>query len=141
MTTKFPFDGKDYKLEIKYRLATEVLPDKFEIELLKLFVNNEAANSTMQRMLLDDRLVERVLWFFLEEQTSLTHDQFIDKMSIDALDTFREAFWVEVSNFFGSAKRKLILDMWEMFKKELKNIDLQMVTLENSPSNSQPEQA
>jgi len=140
MTTKFQFDNKDFKIDIRWKMATEILPDKFGVEILKLFVNQEAVNASMQRMLLDDLLVCKMMWFFIEEETSMTYDQYVDKMSISYLDTFREAFWTEVANFFGSAKRKLILDMWEMFKKELKNADLQMAISENSPSNSPPEQ-
>ena len=141
MTTKFNFEDKEFKIDIKWKTASEVLPDKFDIELLKIFVNDQAATAAMQRMLLDDMLAHKVMWFFMESQTAMTYDQYEDKMSIPALDVFREAFWIEVSNFFGSAKRKLVLDMWEMFKKELKNADLQMLISENLSSNSPPEPA
>ena len=92
MTTKFNFEDKEFKIDIKWKAASDVLPDKFDIELLKIFVNDQAATAAMQRMLLDDMLAHKVMWFFMESQTAMTYDQYEDKMSIQALDVFREAF-------------------------------------------------
>jgi len=122
--TTFNIGKQEYNIKLTYGLSVNVLPDKFNINLTKIFVDSELASKTMETLVLDDERTLSLMWFFVEPTASIDYDTFLEKVSPQELEEFREAFWAEVVNFSGSLKKNMMLQMWTEFKKELKKAHL-----------------
>lgn len=140
---KFTFNGRSYPIEITWKLAYSTLPEKFDIEVLKLFINDEVTQKVVGQLLLDDELALRVCWFFLEPQVSFDFDKFIELLDTEpeAIDNFREVFWGAVVNFSSPQKRGVIRDLWDQMKRELKAFKIASTTSPNSSSDSNHEES
>lgn len=137
---KLVLQNHTFQIDITYRTAYTLLPEKFDIRLLQMFVDEEAGEKLLKELLLDDEKCLGLFWFFVEPQFGgKTHDDFIDILQIGDLDKFRQTFWEEVANFSGPLKRNLVMQLWEMLQRELKEIDLKPETSTSSSSNTPSE--
>lgn len=126
--SKFKFMGVEYPIQINYWEAVTVLPEKFKINLTKIFIDNQAAEETMQALVLDDEKTLELAWHYVGSSSSFDKQKFFENMQGKDLDQFREDFWSAVINFSPPLKRNLMDDLWRTFKKELKQADLQNET-------------
>jgi len=136
----FELKGRKYPIKINYKQSLEVLPDKFGIRLSKIFTDGDAAADTMQKLILDDEATLKLCWHYIEEHTDLNYSEFLDIMEGKDLERFREDFWAAVVNFSGPLKKNLLIEMWTMFKRDLKKAELASMTSDASPSDSNPEE-
>lgn len=123
----FEFNGKKYKVEISPTMAYKELPQRFEINLLKMFADEETNKETLQTLIMDDDKMLHLMYFFLEKNGStLTLENVLSQMeNLAVLDTFRDAFWAGVINFSPPLKKNILLQIWDQMKKEIKDIDFQ----------------
>jgi len=140
MTVHFEFRGKKYPIDITYYQSIKILPEKFGINLSKIFTDGEVAADTMQTLILDDEKTLDLCWHYLNEKTEIEFDEFLEIISGKDLERFREDFWAAVVNFSSPLKKKLLQDLWSQFKRDLKKADLTMETSDVSPSTSKPEE-
>ncbi len=139
---KLVLQNSSFEINISYRTAYTHLPEKFDIRLLQMFVDQEAGENLLKELLLDDEKCLGLLWYFVEPQCEgKSFDDFLDIIQSGDLDKFRQVFWEEVANFSGPLKRNLVMQLWEMLQRELKEIDLQSETSTVSSSNSSSESA
>lgn len=140
---KFHFNGRSYPIEITWKLAYSILPEKFDIEVLKLFINDQITNKIVSQLLLDDEVALRLCWFFLESQVSFDFDKFIELLDTEpeAIDNFREVFWGAVVNFSSPQKKGVLRDLWDQMKREMKALKLDSITSSTSPSDSNQEES
>lgn len=138
---KFTFGGKQYPIEINWSSAYNTLPEKFEINILKLFVNEEETQRTVANLLNDDELALRLCWHYLEPQVTYDWDKFLQLLDEEpeAVEAFRETFWAAVVNFSSPQKKGVLLDMWKIMKRELKQLSLDSTTSSKSSTESNPE--
>ena len=120
----FEFKKGKYPIELTYWQALKVLPDKFGINLCKIFTDGEAAGETMQSLVLDDECCLRLAWHYVNETASFTEEEFLQQMTGSDLERFREDFWAAVINFSGPLKRNLLTELWNQFKRDLKKVEL-----------------
>ena len=140
MTVHFEFRGKKYPIDITYYQSIKILPEKFGINLSKIFTDGDVAADTMQTLILDDEKTLDLCWHYLNEKTEIEFDEFLEVISGKDLERFREDFWAAVVNFSSPLKKKLLQDLWSQFKRDLKKADLTMETSDVSPSTSKPEE-
>lgn len=124
MTVYFEFKDKKYPLEINYYESIKTFPDKFGINLGKIFTDEVAASETMQALIFDDERTIDLAWYFINEKTDMTFDDFLKKLTGKELEQFREDFWSAVVNFSPRLKQDLLRELWNQFKKDLKKVDL-----------------
>lgn len=140
--SKFSFSDKTYPIVITWSLAYNTLPEKFNIEILKLFVDEQLTQITTNRILVDDDLALRLCWFFLEPQVSYDWDKFLELLDQEpeAIENFRETFWSAVVNFSSPQKKGVLIEMWKLLKRELKQLSLDMDKSLKSPSEQNQEE-
>ena len=140
---KFTFGGKQYPITITWSSAYNVLPEKFDIEILKLFVNEEQTQKIAMNLLVDDDLALRLCWFYLEPQVQYDWDKFLELLDEEpeAIEHFRETFWAAIVNFTSPQKKGVLLDLWKMLKREMKQLSLESQTSSKSSTESNPEES
>jgi hypothetical protein len=140
--SKFTFGDKTYPIIVTWSLAYNTLPEKFNIEILKLFVDEQLTQATTHRILVDDDLALRLCWFFLEPQVSYDWDKFLELLDQEpeAVENFRESFWSAVVNFSSPQKKGVLIEMWKLLKRELRQLSLDMDKSLKSPSEQNPEE-
>lgn len=124
----FEFRGTKYPINLNYWEAINVLPEKYGISLTKIFTDAEAAEKTMQGLVLDDELTLELAWHYIQETASFDKEEFFKHMQGKDLDRFREDFWSAVINFSPPLKKNLMEEMWRQFKKDMKKVELQNET-------------
>ena len=138
---KLVLQNQTFEINISYRTAYTHLPEKFDIRLLQMFVDEEAGEKLLKELLLDDEKCLGLFWFFVEPQfEGKTFDDFLGILQTGDLDKFRQTFWEEVANFSGPLKRNLVMQLWEMLQRELKEIDLKPEISTESSSSTPSEQ-
>ncbi len=140
---KFTFHGKTYPISINWTMAYNTLPEKFGIELLKLFVDNQTTQDIAQKVLVDDSLTLNLCWFFIEPHVSFEFEKFLELLDEEpeGIDNFREVFWGAVVNFSSAHKRGMLKEIWDLLKKEMKQLSLASVLSSELHSNSNPEES
>jgi hypothetical protein len=134
----FELKGVKYPIKMNYRESLMILPEKFGINLCKIFTDGDAAANTMQALILDDELTLKLAWYYIEEKASFDWEEFLELMEGKDLERFREDFWAAVVNFSGVLKRNLLQEMWNQFKRDLKKAELMNTTSDVLPSDSNP---
>ena len=137
---QYELRGKQYPLNITYYQSIKILPEKYGINLCKIFTDGDAAAETMQTLILDDEKTLNLLWHFLEERTDMTFDEMLETVTGKDLERFREDFWSAVVNFSGPLKKNLLIEMWSQFKRDLKRAELTTETSSVSLSDSKVEE-
>jgi hypothetical protein len=141
--SKFSFNEKSYPIVITWSLAYNTLPEKFNIEILKLFVDEQLTQATTHRILVDDDLALRLCWFFLESQVTYDWDKFLELLDSEpeAIENFRETFWSAIVNFSSPQKKGVLLEIWKVLKREMKQLSLDMDKSSRSLSEQNPEES
>lgn len=123
-------------MELGYALAHGKLED-LGLDVLSVLSDGGA---TLQRILLDDRLILKIWYHYVHEHTQDDWD-----MALETLDTmpkglqdFREDFYKLVVNFSPALSRNILTEMWDQAKREMR--DLRKVRSLLSSSNSSEEQ-
>lgn len=140
---KFTFGGKQYPITITWSSAYNTLPEKFDIEILKLFINEEQTQKTIQSLLADDELALKLCWFYIEPQVQFDWDKFLELLDEEpeAIENFRETFWAAVVNFSSPQKKGVLLEMWKIMKREMKQLSLESQISSKSSTESNPEES
>jgi hypothetical protein len=133
---KFSFQGQEYVITLGYYDAINVLPEKFDLHLVKLFVDQQALLKTINGLLADDEKALQLMWFYMQESASFEWDDLLKKVSSSDINTFREAFWAEVVNFSGPLKKTPLMDLWKMAKTELKKMTFDELSSDLHPEES-----
>lgn len=123
---KFTLQKREYDLKLGWYLAMEVLPEKFGISIAKLLSDMSETQEVINILFLDDEKVVSLMWFFISEQTdSLTYEDFLKNLETADVTKFREAFWQEILSFSGPLKQPMLTDMWNLARRDLKNVRLE----------------
>jgi hypothetical protein len=140
---RFSFCGTNYPIVINWTRAYNDLPSRFEIDILSLFVNDTETEQTALRILVDDNLLLKVCWYFLEPQVNYTWEKFLTLLDDEpeAIENFREVFWGAIVNFSSPQKRGVLVELWNILKKRLKQLSLESRLSEKSPSDSNQEES
>lgn len=140
---KFSFAGKQYPINITWSSAYNTLPEKFDINILKLFVNEDETQKTISTLLADDDLALRLCWFYLEPQVQFDWEKFLTLLDEqpEAIEDFRETFWAAVVNFSSPQKKGVLLEMWKIMKREMKQLSLESQISSKSSTEPNPEES
>lgn len=139
MPTKFSFADDTYTINITWWDAISVYPEKFDLELLKLMADDEMTQIIVGRIALDDDLMVKLMWHFMQDEASFKFEDFLHKLTTPAISDFREAFWKEVANFSGPLKEEALLKGWKETKRFLKKATLDFSHLDSNPEESTSE--
>lgn len=120
----FELAGKRYQVQITMSDAYKELPKRFGLELLKMFANEEKCQETMQELIFDEDKTLHLMHMYIERQNGMmTFDTMLEQLeNLTVLDSFRDAFWAAIVNFSGPLKKQVLIQIWEQFKKELKEV-------------------
>ena len=140
---KFTFNNKTFPIVVTWSLAYNTLPEKFGIEILKLFVDDKITQETTSRVLVDDDLGLRLCWFFIEPQVEYDWDKFLSLLDDEpeGIENFRDVFWGAIVNFSSPQKKGVLQDMWKAMKREMKQLSLDTATSSRLPSESNQEES
>lgn len=137
MTAKGTFKYGDRKLpmELGYVLATGKMED-LGFDALSVISDG----SQLENLLLNDRLLLKIWYYYVQEQTGDTFEQAIQVLDVTpgGLHDFREAFLELVASFSNPQVRKLIRMGWEEAKRQMN--DQQKLKSRFLSSSSQDEQ-
>lgn len=120
MTTKFKVAKEEYSITINWYNAVHTLPEKFNLEITELLVDDDSTNNTLRRLLVDDKAIIYMMWHYMEDSASMSFEDFLQVVKTSEVNAFREAFWAEVANFSGPLKENLLYQVWKDSKKYLK---------------------
>lgn len=102
------------------------LEKQFGLKLADFFVDNEKTMEAVQKLILEDEFTIDLLWYYFSNQHKVTREVMEELItSLDLLDEFREKFWAAVINFTSAHKKKILLDLWDQVKKQIKKFDVQ----------------
>lgn len=131
MSTKFTLNKQEYTIKIGYRDALEVLPEKFGLEITKLLVDDDKTNNIVRSLLMDDEKLIQIMWYYMQETTTLQYSEFIEVLTPLEVNNFRERLWEEISNFSGPLKKSMMLQAWSEAKRYLKKVQLDSLDSES----------
>lgn len=138
---KVEIDGKAYPIKLTWKIAYTI-NDKYEYNILKLFIDTETTNQAIIRLHADTEFVVNLAWDLLGDRLTISKDQLLEIWSSPAeFEPFIEAFWAAVVNFSTPAVRKLLRDTWDQLRKELRNIKIDFETSMKSSSESPVEES
>lgn len=120
MTTKFTVNKQEYNIKIGYRDALETLPEKFGLSITKLLVDDDETNNVVRSLLMDDEKLIQIMWYYMQDTTTLDYGDFIEVLTPLDVNTFREKLWEEISNFSGPLKQPMMVQAWAEAKRYLK---------------------
>lgn len=133
---KFEFNGDTILIQLDLKTVYSIR-DKFDFNVMKLFIEDEKAAHQIQRLALDEEFAIELCWFMIEKQVKYSKEKFIENVSdLSVLDQFREAFWAAVVNFSNPLKKAALLQMWKEFKKEVRNLDVTKLISEQLSTDS-----
>jgi hypothetical protein len=115
-----------YEIILEINLAeSRKLEKQFGLKLSDFFVDNEKTMEAVQKLILEDEFTIDLLWYYFSNQHKVTREVMEEQItSLDLLDHFREQFWAAVINFTSAHKKKILLDLWDQVKKQIKKFDV-----------------
>jgi hypothetical protein len=115
-----------YEIIIEINLSeSRKLEKQFGLKLADFFVDNEKTMEAVQKLILEDEFTIDLLWYYFSNQHKVTREVMEEQItSLDLLDHFREQFWAAVINFTSAHKKKILLDLWDQVKKQIKKFDV-----------------
>lgn len=135
---KFTLNKKIYVIRIDLKTNYQ-LTEKFDFNILKLFLDEAVTRQAMLKLLLDTEFCIDLMWFFIEKKVDFNKDTMLEYIDTAAgLDEFKEAVWASVINFSSPLIRKMLIEMWGQLKHELKNFKIDLETSTSSSSASVP---
>lgn len=141
MATKFNVGTQEHNIALNYYSAAVILPDKFAIDLLEMFTDQQKMVDTMQGLILDELTALRLMFYYMEDSTPYSWEDFLKAVTSQEITKFREAFWDEVCFFMGPIKAPILRQMWTEFLKEIKTADFVSLTSKISALDSPPEES
>jgi len=139
MATNFTFHNEQYTIKLNHWVVMTVLPEKFDLRLLKLMADDEQTQIILGRLALDDELIIDLMWYYMEETTSFTKEETLKKLEPRDITEFREAFWKEIAHFSGPLKQEALLQGWKETKRFLKKATLDFSHLDSQVEESNSE--
>lgn len=126
MDPTFTFDGKKITVRITMPMVLGDLTKRFNLNLLTMFADDSMVEQAMRHLVFHDEETLQLMHFFIEKETTMSYQAMLERMTnLDVLDEFREAFWAAVVNFSGPLKKQALMEIWQMFKTELRNFKAQ----------------
>lgn len=117
---KYSYNSQPVNLTFGYLEAYRELP-KYGLDLLSIF---DAENTVIQKIMLDDRVMLDVRFYFLKrEGLAADFEESLEDFTSVQMQQFREAFWEEVVNFSAPPARKALREMWTEAKRQLNSVD------------------
>lgn len=115
-----------YEIILEINLSeSRKLEKQFGLKLADFFVDNEKTMEAVQKLILEDEFTIDLLWYYFGNQHKVTREDMEELItSLDLLDEFREKFWAAVINFTSAHKKKILLDLWDQVKKQIKKFDV-----------------
>ena len=115
-----------YEIILEINLSeSRKLEKQFGLKLADFFVDNEKTMEAVQKLILEDEFTIDLLWYYFGNQHKVTREDMEELItSLDLLDEFREKFWAAVINFTSAHKKKMLLDLWDQVKKQIKKFDV-----------------
>ncbi len=134
----FKVGDQVFTIQMNFQAAYKLV-DKFDFNIITLFLNEEETEKTMMRLLLDNEFSLKLMWHLIENKFNGDYDKLLEKLETAAeLDPFRDALWSAVVLFSSPQLRELLRQSWERLKKDLKKVDLD--SLISTKSLSEPSQ-
>ena len=138
---KFTLNNKIHVIRIDLK-THYVLVDKFNFNVLKIFLDEQLTRQIMLRLLLDIDFCLDLLWFFIEKKVEYNKDSMLDYVgTADGLEEFKEAVWAAVVNFSSRLTRPMLLDMWKALKHEIRTMRIDLETSTASSSEQEVEES
>ena len=125
---KFTLNGKVHVIKIDLKTNYQLI-EKFDFNILKLFLDEEVTRQVMLKLLIDTEFAIDLCWFFIEnkvEYNKLTLLEYLDSSA--GLDEFRESVWSAIVLFSSPIIRTILIEMWTNLKKELRAFKLDSET-------------
>lgn len=115
-----------YEIILEINLSeSRKLEKQFGLKLADFFVDNEKTMEAVQKLILEDEFTIDLLWYYFGNQHKVAREDMEELItSLDLLDEFREKFWAAVINFTSAHKKKILLDLWDQVKKQIKKFDV-----------------
>ena len=116
---KFKYGNESVQMELTWSFATGKLED-LGIDVLSILSDGGA---TMNRILLDDRTMLKVWYHYVNEYTNDDWDKAIETLdeTQGGLEQFRDEFLSMVVNFSPAPARKLLSQMIQKVKEDMKD--------------------
>lgn len=135
----FKIKDSIYTIKMTFKEAYG-LADKFDWNIIKLFLDTEATEKCMMRLVMDNEFTLDVLWYLIEDKYPGDRDRLLSELeTAAALDPFRDALWSSVVLFSSPQLREILRQSWEEIKKSLKKFEIESVKSTNSSSPVSPE--
>jgi len=133
----FRYGTDKVPMELGYAFATGKLED-LGIDVLSILSDGGA---TMQKILLDDRAMLKVWYHYVKEYNGDDWETAIEVLdnTQGGLEDFRESFYQLVVNFSPPQARKLLAQMWEKVKNDMRDSKRLKSLLSSSSSSEEPE--
>lgn len=115
----FKYGKTTHMMELGYALADSTLSD-MGVDVLSIISDG---GETLQRLMLDDRLLLKVYYHYVQEATGDTWETALETLdeTEGGLEAFREAFLKLIVSFTGVQGRKMLEAMIDHAKTRLKN--------------------
>lgn len=132
----FDYGNQKVPMEMGWVLANTKMED-LGLDIIGILSDNFA---TLQTMLLDNKTMLRVWYYYVHEHTNDDWETALETLdnTQGGLENFKEEFFRLVVSFTGSGARKLLVEAWEQAKKEMR--DSRRIKSMISSSNSSDEQ-
>jgi hypothetical protein len=138
---KFTLNKKVHVIRIDLKTQYQLV-DKFDFNILKLFLDEQLTRETMLKLLIDTEFAIELCWFFIEKKVDYNKETMLEYLdSAAGLDEFKEAVWAAIVNFSSPLIRKMLVEMWGQLKHELKTFNLDLETSTQSSSESSQEES
>lgn len=116
---KFKYGNRTVPMSMSFTLADTKMED-LGLNILGVLSDG---GQTIQTLLLDDRLLLKVWYYYVKEETA---DSWEDALAVldeteGGLEEFREAFFTLIVNFSSPPTRKILREMWDQAKTQMKD--------------------
>ncbi len=115
----FKFKNTEFKIRITYGNALSVYKEKFGINLLSLFEEDNLNNFISTIHLNDEKMLE-IWWYYVSEKFT-DYDEALQELTPDSMAEFKGALWAAVINFFDPVRRKMLLSIREKVSQLMLN--------------------
>lgn len=142
MATTFTLDKQKHTINITYGFAVVKLREEYNLDIINLFEENNLEQLVM-KVTLNDDLCLRLIAHFSDNDVdpikeSKAYEAFLDKITPEVMEEFRQALWVELDRFFGPTKSSILkavrFELPKVLKKQMVKMLENLDTLEEPSS-------
>ena len=131
---KFTLNNKIHVIKIDLKTQYQLI-DKFDFNILKLFLDENITRQVMLKLLIDTEFCLDLMWYFIEKKVDYSKDTMLEYVgTADGLEEFKEAVWASVVNFSSRLIRPMLIEMWSALKHELRVFKIDSETSQTSSS-------